>query len=65
MNRIRMRELDIVGEVRLGFRDNADAQPFEASVVYVVTYPAGREPDMPGSPGRASSSWAEILRTRS
>ena len=31
-------------KVRLGFRDNAEAQPFEASVVYVVTYPAGKEP---------------------
>jgi hypothetical protein len=31
-------------KVRLGFRENAEAQPFEASVVYVVTYLAGKEP---------------------
>ena len=31
-------------EVRLGSRSSADAQPFEASVVYIVTYPAGKEP---------------------
>lgn len=31
-------------KVRLGSRENAEAQPFEASVVYVVTYPAGKEP---------------------
>lgn len=30
-------------KVRLGLHGN-DAQPFEASVVYIVTYPAGKEP---------------------
>lgn len=31
-------------KVRLGFRDSAEARPIEASVVYIVTYPAGKEP---------------------
>lgn len=37
-------------KVRLGFRDNAQAQPWEASVVYVVTYRAGKEPTQFATP---------------
>lgn len=37
-------------KVRLGFRDNAEARPLEASVVYIVTYPAGKEPSQFATP---------------
>lgn len=37
-------------KVRLDFRDTAQAQPFEASVVYIVTYLAGKEPTQFATP---------------
>lgn len=37
-------------KVRLGFRGDADAQPFETSVVYIVTYPTGQEPTQFATP---------------